>query len=309
MSQDYDTAEFEPVNRLSPLPPLLWSPNRYMLILAVGIVAALVALLLGVPLTYAAVWVAIPAMLVAAFYVQAVYRIAKERRTRPWQREVQPEARGNWVSRATFHRICFVLNEQPGLSLMENVVNLVTRKSIWRFLRVAIPCGVLALVLLVEALLHPTMNVTTESSVGHKVTTSDHVHMTKYHTVTEHHVVNSGVFFLLLALVALAVILFAWIDWYYTYHMITNINVKLLKVPPLWLPFLRRVHSNVKLRTIGTNDSDDTAIGNMLGYGNVIGDTPVQRDDALRHMNWMPRHHEVNDILEGAVETARRNNL
>lgn len=309
MSNDNDTAEIEPVNHSSSAPLLLRGVNRYLVLLGVYVLAVLSAGLAGVPLTYALVWVGMPVLLLGALYLHAVNRIAKERRTLPWQRNIQPDPEGNWVSRATFERICFVLNEERGIPQMEGVVNLVTRKSIWRFLRLGLPGGVVALWVLVEAAVHPTAHLTYHRYVGHRVTTRDGISMTKYRTVTEHHTVPTGVYLLIMAIVLLVVVLLAWMDWYYTYHLITNVNVRLVRVPPLWLPFLRRENKSVKLRNIDVHEPKDTGIGNMLGYGNVMGDTPTQNDEALRRMDWMPRHHQVDDILESAIETARRKNL
>jgi hypothetical protein len=305
MTQYDDTVEIEPVNRLSSLPILFRGMNQYMLLLAISVLSVLLAATLGIPARYALTWVGFPVLLLTGLYLKAAERIAKERRTTTWQRAARRDPTGDWVSQKAFHRTCFVLNELPKIQQIEDVVNLVTRKSPWRFLRIGIPCGVLAVWLFYNAVVHPTVGMTTSKTVGRQVTRPDGVLVTRYHTVPVHHTIPTGTYYTIGVIVLLVVILLAWMDWYYTYHMITNINVRQLRVPPLWLPFLRRENKSVKLRNIETHDAVDTALGNMLGYGSVKADTPVQHDEALRNMNMLPHHQEVDKILEAAIETAR----
>jgi hypothetical protein len=110
----------------------------------------------------------------------------------------------------------------------------------------------------------------------------------------------------LLLVLAAGLLLYYWFEWRYTYLLITNFSIILLKAPPTFLPFLPAPAPTFKLRDISNVTNDDTPLGNMLGYGGIKADTPSQHDAPLRHINWVPHHEEVVGILARASEQAVR---
>jgi hypothetical protein len=301
MSDPDDTTEIPVVQTPPPQNPFLGSPSFMGICLVVGAVVAL-AIASVAHLTLAQLlWLVGVCLLLAYFYASAVTRTIKKRRPKPWQLTVVPDRDGYWLSAKSFDRIRFVLKDLGGGS-REDQVKLVTRRSVWYFLRyvlLAILVAVIALVISTTVKL-PQQSYRRER-VGH-----GHKKHFVYEPVTTYQTVHFGSLTMLLLCCVAGLLLYYWFEWRYTYLLITNFSIILLKAPPAFLPFLPAPAPTFKLRDISNVTNDDTPLGNMLGYGGIKADTPSQHDAPLRHINWVPHHEEVVGVLARASEQAVR---
>jgi hypothetical protein len=286
--------------------------NSPLFLLAVMVPAGVVCLMVGSYLNWTSeqlFWRTLGTIVVAWFYAQGVQRQFRRRQPKPWQLEVVPEPEGNWVSRKSFEKVCFTLKALKSTTVKEDVVNLIARRSgYYLFSRMA-PWALLAGVLLVFAASNLAIKYPTTEYVRHRQGKGKNAEIS-YVSHTVWHDLHFGRLMLFLAVIALCCMIYKYIAWAGTVVMITSINLKPLFLPPVWLPFLpAKTNQNFKLRTIDLTENEDTPMGNMLGYGGISGGTQLQEDEALRHLKWLPKPDKVLEILEDAIEYARRNNL
>lgn len=102
----------------------------------------------------------------------------------------------------------------------------------------------------------------------------------------------------LLVVVATAITYYVvWMQWAYTYLIVTDQRITQIYKPPFKLPGEK---PPILLRNIQTSNAEDASwFGNIVGYGKVVGDTAAQEgDDWLNQgINYVRKHEEVVDLI------------
>lgn len=99
-------------------------------------------------------------------------------------------------------------------------------------------------------------------------------------------------------------LLAAWLlsfDWRYKLYVITNLGLRVMKVPPIWMPWVDVQNSNFFYDLLRlSNPKPAGVIGNMLGYGSVKTGTYLDNseDEEIREMHHLPDFHDFSNDLE-----------
>lgn len=293
------------------LPPVVL-PQRYNFVLSsrfwvlVGVVTTVVVvavLLLPIPFLTAVVLAVVVAFGIH-FYATTMRKVAARRRDKP--RPTQITVHESWVPNHVVSDVLHTLVRLKDPNHQEDVIWLLTRKHGFYLVTRFVPVVFGLVASLIAAAVIGTIHIEYTQEVGKEVTRPNG----ETRTVVRDQLTQLDIpmywFFLAIACILAVLALLTWVSWSCSYFMVTNINVVVLRVPPIWLPFMESSPKRTKLVNIIQVNQEDDVLGQRFGYGTLHADTPAQEDDSIANVTYLPRHDDVIDLLESAMSDARR---
>jgi uncharacterized membrane protein YkgB len=222
--------------------------------------------------------------IVVMFYAWAVYRAAKEHaRAGPPPREIK--VHHCWIPLRAFQKMTYLF------SRTDQEVRLVTRYHWITWASTAIPAGLLALILLVFGIYAKA------SELGHSAT------VRKHHFNVHEVPLTILVICIVLAIGLLAVVARALITWYSTYLVITDRQIILVTLPPIWFVFMEEDAEEITSHGhVHYFKMKQTMWGRIFGFGELTADTPSQMDKKFHDIGYIPRPADVRSIANEARE-------
>lgn len=242
-------------------------------------------------------FIGLVAALATAVPVRFWYR-AVRKRADEWaytERQASVPVDQNWgVSERLVDRARHILTDS------EEIILLVTRKTKWKLV---LPLGMLGttfgLILVGWSFAGSSvvMNLRPVRRLVRQFLRNTELDPTLARKIAPQATVEYGwIFVILLAVVAWAAIL-VWINWYYTFFMVTNRNVfPDLKLPPLYLPTLDSNELAWPLVGVKRIDPVDRPIQNLLGYGGAMIQSDASKETGKDKAS---NHGAIGDLIPG----------
>jgi len=281
----------------------LYSLRRYITPWVMSAAALLIGVAAFSPLglRYALALAAVLAALVY-LYLRAVTHLKADRTISDWRLEVKPE-RLWMMTPATFDKLRYALSDSSTRRTeKEDKVYLATRRHWIYLVRQASAPMLLALVFLGVTTLAGNIVVHLPQNTHHRNTAVKH----PYDYSLPHQFTIPWWLPVLLAMACVLVALVMSAEWFFRFVIITNLNVILLRVTPVWLPWMKKPKFPWALSWIEHEGNLDSFWGNLLGYGAVQIDTPSEHDEPIRRIEWMPRHEEFIQVLQSVLPDRTR---
>ena len=279
------------------------SSKFWVLVTCIMLVASVPILVLPIPFVAAAALVVLVAFAIH-FYATTMRKVAARRRDKP--RPTPITVHEAWVPGYVVSDVLHALVRLKDPKHQEDVIHLLTGKHGFYLLTRFVPAMLGLVASLVAALVIGSIHFEYTQEVGKQVTRPNG----KTRTVMRDQLTQVDIpvywFLLAVALFFMVLAVLAWVDWRCSFFMVTNINVVVLRVPPIWLPFMESSPKRTKLVNIIQVNQEDDALGQRFGYGTLHADTPAQEDESIANVTFLPRHDDVIDILESAMADAKR---
>lgn len=298
----HDTQSFDQSVHFSDNPFVL---TRGFTLMNYGI-AVLVPLFVCVVFSLPLVWsiFAIPILLgLLAFNGQAARSRVREWRIHPYQRAVP--VINNWLQGRS--KVSAIDRARHILTKDEDRIILISRRSNWYAVFKVIPQLTAWCLVVLPCLYIGSYTFQGTRQVQRYVTGprgNRHLKVTDitYDFTIHFWWIAVGVSVLLLLMLAAS-----WIDWYYTFFVVTSHYVYTdLRLPPVFLPFMDTNELAYTLSRVGMVDNVHSVLGQMLKYGGIeiVLDLSKGAGPYVIHMMPMPR--ELVRIVRAAVTAASK---